>query len=96
MKGTIIVGVTSSVAAYKSVQLVSDLLKKGYDVEVIMTKNATEFITPFMFSSLTKHKTYVETFDKTRQNAYVPFAQPFSFPVSTSFFTLLTVGTSPR
>ena len=64
MKGTIIVGVTSSVAAYKSVQLVSDLLKKGYDVEVIMTKNATEFITPFMFSSLTKHKTYVETFDK--------------------------------
>lgn len=64
MKKTIIVGVTSSVAAYKSVQLVSDLIKKAYDVEVIMTKNATEFITPFMFSSLTKHKTYVETFDK--------------------------------
>lgn len=64
MKKTIIVGVTSSIAAYKSVQLVSDLLKKGYDVEVIMSKNATEFIQPLTFSSLTKHKTYVNTFDR--------------------------------
>ena len=37
---TVIVGVSSSVAAYKSVQLVSDLLKKGIDVEVIETRNA--------------------------------------------------------
>lgn len=64
MKQTIIVGVTSSIATYKSVQLVSDLLKKGYDVEVIMSKNATQFVTPLTFSSLTKHKTYVETFDR--------------------------------
>lgn len=64
MKKTVIVGVTSSVAAFKSVQLVSDLLKKGYDVEVIMSKNATEFIQPLTFSSLTKHKTYVNTFDR--------------------------------
>lgn len=61
---TVIVGVSSSVAAFKSVQLVSDLLKKGVDVEVIETKNATEFITPLQFSSLTKHKTYTDTFDK--------------------------------
>lgn len=64
MKKTIIVGVTSSIAAYKSIQLVSDLLKKGYDVEVIMSKNATEFIQPLTFSTLTKHKTYVDTFDR--------------------------------
>ncbi len=64
MKQTIIVGVTSSIAAYKSVQLVSDLIKKGYDVEVIMSKNATQFITPLTFSTLTKHKTYAETFDR--------------------------------
>lgn len=64
MKKCVIVGVTSSIAAYKSVQLVSDLLKKNIDVEVIMSKNATEFITPLTFSSLTKHKTYVDTFER--------------------------------
>lgn len=64
MKKTILVGVTSSVATYKSVQLVSDLLKLGYDVEVIMSENATKFVQPLTFSSLTKHKTYVETFDR--------------------------------
>lgn len=64
MKKCVIVGVTSSIAAYKSVQLVSDLLKKNIDVEVIMSKNATEFIQPLTFSSLTKHKTYVDTFDR--------------------------------
>ena len=60
----ILVGVSGGIAIYKSVQLVSDLLKMGHDVEVIMTKNATEFITPLTFSSLTKHDTYVDTFDK--------------------------------
>lgn len=64
MKKCVIVGVTSSIAAYKSVQLVSDLLKKNIDVEVIMSKNATEFIQPLTFSTLTKHKTYVDTFDR--------------------------------
>lgn len=64
MKKTIIIGVTSSIAAFKSVQLTSDLIKQGYDVEVIMSKNATAFIQPLTFSSLTKHKTYVETFDR--------------------------------
>ena len=64
MKKTVIIGVTSSIATYKSVQLVSDLIKKGYDVEVIMSKNATNFIQPLTFSSLTKHKTYVETFER--------------------------------
>lgn len=67
MKKTVIVGVSSSIAAYKSAELVSRLLKKGYDVEVIMTKNATEFITPLTFSSLTKHKTCVDTFDRNVQ-----------------------------
>ncbi|MDF9825558.1 phosphopantothenoylcysteine decarboxylase/phosphopantothenate--cysteine ligase [Breznakia sp. PF5-3] len=64
MKKTIVIGVTSSIATYKAVQLVSDLLKLDYDVEVIMSKNACEFIQPLTFSSLTKHKTYVDTFDR--------------------------------
>ena len=63
MQKCVLVGVSSSIAAYKSVQLVSDLLKKGYDVEVMMTKNATKFITPLTFSSLTKHKTVYEMFE---------------------------------
>ena len=61
---SIILGVTSSIAAYKSLELVSKLLKRGLDVEVIMSENATNFVTPECFSALTKHKTITKTFDK--------------------------------
>lgn len=61
-KQTVVLGVSSSVAAFKSVQLTSDLIKMGYDVEVIMTKNATEFIAPLSFESLTNHNVSVDTF----------------------------------
>lgn len=67
MSKCIIVGVTGCVGAFKSVQLVSDLVKKGYDVEVIMTKNATEFIQPLQFESLTQHKVMIDTFDRNFQ-----------------------------
>ena len=67
MTKTIIVGVTSSIASFKAIQLVSDLIKMGYDVEVIMTKNACQMVTPTSFSALSKHKTYVETFDTNFQ-----------------------------
>lgn len=63
-KPVVVVAITSSIAAFKSAQLVSDLLKKGYDVEVMMSKNATEFIQPLTFSSLTKKKTMVDTFER--------------------------------
>ncbi len=63
MPKCVVVGVASSVAVFKSVQLVSDLVKKGFDVEVIMTRNAAAFITPLQFSSLTHHKTLVETME---------------------------------
>lgn len=61
-KQTVVLGVSSSVAAFKSVQLTSDLIKMGYDVEVIMTKHATEFIAPLSFESLTNHNVSVDTF----------------------------------
>ncbi len=60
----IIVGITGSVAAFKSAQLVSDLLKLNYDVDVIMTKNATKFITPLTFEALIKKPVYIDTFSK--------------------------------
>lgn len=64
MKKCIVVGVTGCVGAFKSVQLVSDLVKKGYDVEVIMSRNATQFIMPLQFESLTQHKVMIDTFDR--------------------------------
>ena len=64
MKKTIVLGVTGGIAAFKAAQLTSNLIKKGYDVEVIMTKNATEFIAPLTFESLTKHNVMVSTFEK--------------------------------
>lgn len=67
MKKCIVVGITGCVGAFKSVQLVSDLVKKGYDVEIIMTKNATEFIQPLQFEALTQHKVMVDTFDRQFQ-----------------------------
>lgn len=67
MSKCVVVGVTGCVGAFKSVQLVSDLVKKGYDVEVIMSKNATEFIQPLQFESLTQHRVMVDTFDHNFQ-----------------------------
>ncbi len=48
----IIIGVTGSIAAYKAAQLVSDLQKQDYQIEVIMSESATKFISPLTFSSL--------------------------------------------
>jgi len=65
MKKTIVIGVTGGIAAFKSAQLCSNLMKKGYDVHVIMTKNATEFINPLTFETLTHNRVSIETFDRT-------------------------------
>lgn len=77
MKKTIVLGVTGGIAAFKAAQLTSNLIKKGYDVEVIMTKNATEFIAPLTFESLTKHNVMVTTFDKVadRSVKHISIAQ---------------------
>jgi len=64
MKKTIVIGVTGGIAAYKTAQLASNLSKKGHDVHVIMTKNATEFIQPLTFETLTHNKVSVDTFDR--------------------------------
>ncbi len=61
---TIILGVTGSIAAYKAANLASMLVKQHADVHVIMTKNATNFINPITFETLTNHKCLVDTFDR--------------------------------
>ncbi|MCD8018777.1 MAG: bifunctional phosphopantothenoylcysteine decarboxylase/phosphopantothenate--cysteine ligase CoaBC [Clostridiales bacterium] len=65
LKGkTVVLGVTGSIAAYKIANLASMLVKNHCDVHVIMTKNATNFINPIAFETLTGHKCLVDTFDR--------------------------------
>ncbi len=65
LKGkTIVLGVTGSIAAYKVAGLASSLVKEGCDVHVVMTSNATNFINPITFETLTGNKCLVDTFDR--------------------------------
>ena len=69
LKGkTILLGVTGGIAAYKAAALASSLVKLQANVEVVMTKNATEFITPLTFEELTGRRVMVDTFDRNFQH----------------------------
>ena len=61
---TIVLGVTGSIAAYKIAGLASALVKEGCEVHVVMTRNATNFINPITFETLTGNKCLVDTFDR--------------------------------
>lgn len=61
---TILLGVTGSIAAYKGAALASALKKTGADVHVLMTENATRFVSPVTFETLTGNKCPVDTFDR--------------------------------
>ena len=63
----VVLGVTGSIAAYKIANLASALVKLHADVNVIMTKNATNFINPITFETLTGNKCLVDTFDRNFQ-----------------------------
>ena len=68
LKGkTVLLGVTGSIAAYKIASLASALKKLHADVHVLMTQNATNFINPIPFESLTGNKCLVDTFDRNFQ-----------------------------
>ena len=60
----IVLGVTGGIAAYKACELASLLVKQHAGVDVIMTKNATEFVSPLTFDSLTHRRTVTDTFDR--------------------------------
>ena len=78
LKGkTVLLGVTGGIAAYKAAYLASDLLKQGAAVEVVMTKNATEFISPLTFEELTGRRVMVNTFDRNfeHQVEHISLAQ---------------------
>lgn len=61
---TVLLGITGGIAAYKSAYVASGLKKKGYDVHVVMTENATEFISPLTFETLTNNRCSVDMFDR--------------------------------
>ena len=66
LKGkTVLLGVTGGIAAYKAAALASALMKQHAAVDVILTKNAMEFITPLTFEAITHRRVYTETFDRT-------------------------------
>ena len=60
----VVLGITGGIAAYKMANVASALRKTGAEVRVIMTKNATNFITPITFETLTGQKCMVDTFDR--------------------------------
>lgn len=61
---TVLLGVTGGIAAYKMADVASSLVKLGASVHVLMTRNATNFINPITFETLTSHKCIVDTFDR--------------------------------
>ncbi len=63
MSKKILLIITGSIAAYKAVELIRILQKKSFDVSVILTKAAQEFVTPLLVSSIAKNKIYTELFD---------------------------------
>lgn len=63
-KKTVLLSVTGGIAAYKMANVASSLVKMGYNVHVIMTENATNFITPITFETLTNNKCIIDTFDR--------------------------------
>ena len=68
LKGkTVVLGITGSIAAYKMANVASALIKEGAEVHVVMTKNATNFINPITFETLTSNKCLVDTFDRNFQ-----------------------------
>ena len=74
---TILLGVTGGIAAYKAAALASALVKLHANVEVVMTENATKFVTPLTFEQLTGRRTMVDTFDRnfSHQVEHISLAQ---------------------
>ena len=70
----VVLGITGSIAAYKTAGLASMLVKKGCHVHVLMTENATHFINPITFETLTGNKCLVDTFDRNFEFSVVHVA----------------------
>lgn len=63
-KKTIVIGITGGIAVFKIAQLVSNLKKKDYEIHVIMSENATKFMAPLTFETLSNNRVSINTFDR--------------------------------
>jgi phosphopantothenoylcysteine decarboxylase/phosphopantothenate--cysteine ligase len=79
-KKKIALGISSSISIYKSCEIIRGFQKKGYDVHVILTKNASRLISPLLFSALTGNKVRVDPFeeDSSKKIAHVSLSQKIS------------------
>ena len=75
-KRTLILGITGSIAAYKAADLASHFKKSGHDVHCVMTKDATQFITPLTLQTLSQHPVLLDLFGE------VPEWKPTHLPVA--------------
>lgn len=66
---TILLGITGSIAAYKSPLLVREFIKQGANVHVLMTKSATQFVTPLTLANLSRNKVIIDMFDEDSQTS---------------------------
>ena len=71
----IVLGVTGGIAAYKACDLVSRLRKCGAEVRVVMTKAATQFVSPLSFETLSSHQAYTDSFDRRYEIGHVALAR---------------------
>jgi len=99
MKKKILLGVTGSIAAYKSALLIREIVKNGADVTVIMTKAALEFITPLTLGNLSQNPVITDMFDKNVQQGgawHIHKAQECDLmiiaPCSASTIAKLSIG----
>ena len=72
----IILGVTGSIAAYKSADIANSLVKLGHDVHVVMTKSGTGFITPLTLQALTKNRVFVDVLQEDNPSEIIHIALP--------------------
>ena len=73
---TIILGISGSIAAYKSADIASNLVKQKYDVHAVMTKAGASFITPLTLQALTKNRVYMDALQEDNPSEIVHIALP--------------------
>ena len=73
---TIILGITGSIAAYKSADIANNLVKKQYDVHTVMTKAGASFITPLTLQALTKNRVFVDVLQEDDPSKIIHIALP--------------------
>lgn len=73
---TLVLGVTGSIAAYKAADIANNLVKKGYEVHVVMTKAGASFITPLTMQALTKNRVFVDVLQEDNPAEIIHIALP--------------------